>query len=173
MNEHNLPLETRIGPPTNSNPTEPRVFRSRVHKNAVYTLMLDRIDCGPFDGGCLVFARALERLHGGQVLVVEGRCFSGWACFRVPRYDGPLLAQHAVLRLPDGRYMDALGACSERDMLARATQEALYIALPEAIRELRAGDLPDAVHDEDFATELAALLGTAPRRAATRRHRPR
>lgn len=142
--------------------TMTKVFRSSSHKDAVYGLMIDRIDCGPFDGGCLVFAQALQHLHGGEVVVVEGRCFSGWVAFREPEYKGELLAQHAVLALPDGTYMDASGRCSMSTMLARTAQSAKYVASADAIRPFREGDLEDAVRDDSLVVELAQLLGEPP-----------
>lgn len=98
-----------------------KVFRSTEHKDEVYRLI----------------AEALRRLHGGRVMAVEGRCFSGWAAFRVPEYNGPLVAQHAVLALSDGTFMDASGRCTQRIMLARTARSAKYVASALSIRELR------------------------------------
>lgn len=150
-----------------------KVFRSFSHKEAVYQLMLDDIECGPFDGGCLVFAQALQRLHGGDVVVVEGRCFSGWAAHREPQYNGPLQAQHAVLALPDGTYMDASGKCTARTMLARTAQSSKYVASADAIRPIQEGDLKEAARDDTLVAELAQLLADSPTPSAQPSSRPR
>ena len=39
-------------------------------EGAVYDLLLETIGAGPFDGGCVVVAQALQRIHGGQVMVL-------------------------------------------------------------------------------------------------------
>lgn len=150
-----------------------KVFRSFSHKDAVYRLMLDSIDCGPFDGGCLVFAQALQCLHGGDVAVVEGRSFSGWAAFRVPEYNGSLLAQHAVLALPDGTYMDASGRCTKSAMLIRTARLSRHVASADDIRPLQDGDLEDAARDGALVTALAQLLADPPSPSSKPSIRPR
>jgi hypothetical protein len=140
-----------------------RVFTSKTLRDGVYQRMLDRIDCGPFDGGCLVFAQALQRVNGGHLFVVEGRCFSGWAGFGKPLYQGAMLARHAVLALKDGDFMDALGRCEERTMLRRTARLARFVASAESLRPLREGDLPDAARDEDLVDRLSTVLALAAR----------
>jgi hypothetical protein len=129
------------------------IFLSSAHKDAVYGLMLERIECGPFDGGCLAFALALQRLHGGEIAVVEGRFF-------VPPHISR--AQHAVLALPDGTFMDASGRCAERTMLARTAAEARHVATADRIRPLQEGDLPEAARDDNLVADLARMLMEPP-----------
>ncbi len=136
-----------------------KVFHSGRHRDAVYQLLLEAIGCGPFDGGCVVFAQALQRLHGGEIWVVEGRSLSGRdGC--APQYAGPLAAQHAVVRLPDGRFMDANGVTDEAGILRRTAREAAWIASAELARPLAEGDLPEAPRDDALVARLAAALAT-------------
>lgn len=133
-----------------------KAFKSASHKNKVYELMLERIDCGPFDGGCVVFAQALQHLYGGDLYVVEGRCLSGNQ--RLSEDECKLLAQHAVLKLRDGRFIDAGGAASERAMLARTAREANFMVSAMRLRPLREDDLEEAPRDAALAVSLAKLL---------------
>ena len=139
-----------------------RVFSNAAHRNAVYQVMLDRIACGPFDGGCVAFAMALQRIHGGQIMVVEGRSFSGWSSFRQPEYRGALMAQHAIVVFPDGTAMDADGRCSMERMLRRTARLMRYAASVEGVRALRDGDLEDAPRDSALIHELVTLLRPLP-----------
>ena len=56
-------------------------------EGAVYDLLLETIGAGSFDGGCVVVAQALQRIHGGQVTV---------------RKDG--IVEHAVVQNGDTMY---------------------------------------------------------------------
>lgn len=40
------------------------IYHSSQHKDAVYAALLRSIDCGPFDGGCLAFATAMQKTTG-------------------------------------------------------------------------------------------------------------
>lgn len=51
-----------------------------------YALLVGELDCGPFDGGCVVVALALVEIFGGEVMVLV-------------REDG--IADHAVARIGD------------------------------------------------------------------------
>lgn len=133
-----------------------QLFTSRAHKDAVYTAMLDHIDCGPFDGGCVSFAMALQRVLGGEVQAITGNLL--WHPRHTKWVRG---AQHAVLRLPDGRLMDALGPGSHDEVVNRFLREEIT---PPAtmkftgVRELRPDDLPEAPRDEALIEKLAGLL---------------
>jgi hypothetical protein len=131
-----------------------KVFGSFSIKNAVYGAMLESIDCGPFDGGCVVFAMALQRIYGGEVFVIDGQTAQGpW---------GPLTssgAQHAILRLPDGRYMDADGDGTACELVSRLNKNECFGRLVhKSTRPIEDEDLPDAPRDETLAGLLAALL---------------
>lgn len=139
------------------------IFRSRSHRNAVYALMLERIECGPFDGGCVAFAMALQRIHGGEVHVVEGRSFTGFSAFRYPSYTGCFQAQHAVLALPDGSFMDAHGQFGDaRRMLQSAAKEMKFASSAERLRPIEEGDLPEAPRTPEVVDALVELLRPEP-----------
>ena len=68
-------------------------------EGAVYDLLLETIGAGPFDGGCVVVAQALQRIHGGQVMGLV-------------RKDG--IVEHAVVQNGDTMYdFDGLGSVEE------------------------------------------------------------
>lgn len=133
-----------------------QVFTSRAHKNAVYTAMLDRIDCGPFDGGCVSFAMALQAVLGGEVQVITGDL--RWHPRQTNWVKG---AQHAVLKLPDGRLMDALGPGTHDEVVSRFLREEITppaLMKFTGVRELRPDDLPEAPRDAALIEKLASLL---------------
>jgi len=134
--------------------TKEDIFHSVDHKDAVYGAMLDSIDCGPFDGGCVVFAMALQSVYGGDVYVIDGQ--TAQSPF------GPLTssgAQHAILRLPNGRFMDAGGEGSEINLVSRLNKNECFGRLVhESTRPIRDDDLPDAPRDEALVERLAILL---------------
>ena len=75
--------------------------------NDFYRMILDAAGCGPFDGGCVVFARALQKVVGGEIFVLtrtDGRADHA-AVLRngvLIDYDGPLpvLAGDGAVALP-------------------------------------------------------------------------
>lgn len=118
-------------------------------------MLYRNIDCGPFDGGCLVFAQALQRLHGGDVFVIEGRRPNSLDDREMPE----LTAQHAVLRLPDGRFGDADGFGGEQEVVNRFVVNECAFGLRDVrTRPLAAGDLPDAPANESLVAQVAAAL---------------
>lgn len=138
------------------------VFSNDAQRDAVYQRMEERIACGPFDGGCVAFAMALQHIHGGELMVVEGRSLSRLDTFRQPVYRGDLMAQHAIVVFPDGTAMDADGRCSVKLMLRRTARWTHPIASVEGIRALQDGDLEDAPRDAALVHELVDLLRPAP-----------
>ena len=69
-------------------------------RNRVWGLLLDSIGCGPLDGGCYIFAKAIQRrLPGSTLCVVRGHAL---------RLSNPI-DQHYVVGLPDGHLLDADG----------------------------------------------------------------
>lgn len=131
------------------------IFKSSRHKGRVYTALLDTIGCGPFDGGCLAFATAMQRLHGGEVQVIVGSI------------EGrPAAAQHAVLRLPDGSYLDADGQGSQREVIDNFVAAEIHPYWGsfnlEAVRSYKKGDLPEAPCDDRVIDAVcAAWTGAA------------
>lgn len=118
--------------------------------------MIENLHCGPFDGGCLAFAQALEQIYGGEVFVIEGRV--KWAS---EVSHGPVEAQHAVLSLPNGQFLDADGWASGAAQLIKRfnKKECDPFGLREGnLRPYRAGDLTKAPTSEETVKALAELL---------------
>lgn len=118
---------------------------------------------GPFDGGCLAIARALERL-GGEVEVL------------VDRHDR---AQHAVARF--GSWLvDFKGALPDAAMLEEFSRaELAHVCSTRGIRD---GDLGEAYENKDLVDTILEGIGEQARmrlgalasssRAAPARPRP-
>lgn len=119
------------------------------NKNRVYDLLANAIDSGPFDGGCVVFAQALQKLYGGEIVVLTGTSTDGSA----------EQAQHAALLL-NGDIIDADGPANPRAFAQRFQENELDHTGGKVTgyRPLRDGDLPDAPRDEQLATEIVKLL---------------
>ena len=95
---------------------------------------------GPFDGGCLALARALERL-GGQVVVLV---------------DQQGLAHHAVARF--GRWLvDFNGAFRDEKMLEKFSLEEMATVV--AVREIRDGDLAEAYENDELVEAIVDAIG--------------
>lgn len=127
-----------------------RPYRSKAGREAVYALLLEHAGCGPFDGCCFVFAQALKSLLGGELQVIEGR-LSG--------LSGEPVAQHAVLRLADGRLADGSGIADSPRLVRRFIRDEGFGRLEvTGVRPYRATDLPEAIRDDVLAARLARLL---------------
>ena len=115
------------------------------NRAAFYRELLAVADAGPFDGGCVLVAQALNLKYGGEIVVLV-------------RADGG--ADHAALRLSD-RYLDGDGmAASAADLLLRFNTVELGAAV--SVRPLQGSDLPDAPRDLPAARRIAALLPRHP-----------
>lgn len=128
---------------------EPSIYQTDAHKDSVYGQLIDRAGCGPFDGGCLVFAQALQILHGGDVHVIVGS-----------QQGYPEAAQHAILKHPAGYYGDSDGFVCAEEMLRRFQENeggggSLRVS---HIREMRPGDLHEAVRDDSLVNDIARAL---------------
>jgi hypothetical protein len=82
------------------------------HSHSILAPFVREFGCGWFDGGCFIFARALQLWLGGRVAVIVRR-----ECFHDRTFD------HAALRLPDVTdlhepvYVDADGVATAYDLL--------------------------------------------------------
>ena len=109
-------------------------------EGAVYDLLLETIGAGPFDGGCVVVAQALQRIHGGQVMGLV-------------RKDG--IVEHAVVQNGDTMY-DFDGPGSVEEVIKRfESNERTNIT---DVRPLQKTDLPDAPRDINVVEKLIPLL---------------
>ena len=119
-----------------------RRLRRRIH-HALYDDMVGTVGCGPFDGGCVLFARALQAVVGGEVHVVV-------------RPSGR--ADHAAV-LHEGRLWDYDGPSSPARFLKRFNRAEQSDCT--SWRPYRDGDLPEAVADVALEARTAALLRIA------------
>jgi hypothetical protein len=109
------------------------------NKNKIYQLLVDAYNCGPFDGGCVIFARALQLKFGGDIIALCNRN----------------IAQHAVLYVSD-MLIDADGEGKPEDVIDRFADTEQEIITN--IRPLKDTDLSDAPRDEELSKQIADLL---------------
>lgn len=138
------------------------VFSSARQRDRVYEILLDALGCGPSDGGCLAFARALQAVRGGQVHVILGSV------------DGHHVAgQHAIVRLADGRWADARGEGDLPEVVDRfvAREVTAYGQSFELadVRPWQEGDMPRTRSPEPLVAALIQALQQRPPRARTAR----
>lgn len=137
-------MALRVGEP----PFSPSIWQS------IELVLFQRLECGPFDGGCLALALALQRVLGGEIAVIEGRHRN----FPLQAATWhPLEAQHAVLHLGPDLYLDAGGYATSSQLLARLPGS-LLICGANAVRPYRVGDLPDTVADQETVGTLEIIL---------------
>lgn len=119
------------------------------NKNKIYQLLIDQIGSGPFDGGCVVFAQALQLKYGGDIVSLVGRT----------RPNGPMAAQHAALYL-DGQLIDADGPATPEKSIKRFVKNEMAFegGSISQVRPIESQDLPEAPRDQDLAAEIAKLL---------------
>ena len=103
--------------------------------------VLQPLDCGPFDGGCVLVAQALQQIHGGNIVVL------------VDQNDQ---AQHAAVAV-DGQLMDYDGAADLEQFVRKfEADERVKIA---NVRPIQSGDLPDAPsNDPQVIDQLVQVL---------------
>ena len=109
------------------------------NKNKIYNLLINAIDAGPFDGGCVIFAQALQMKFGGDIVVLTNK-------------HG---ADHAVLSL-NGKLIDADGPAEPEEFICRFEQNELVKIT--GVRPIQDNDLPDAPRNAELATQIAKLL---------------
>jgi hypothetical protein len=111
------------------------------NRNRIYDLLVTATGSGPFDGGCVVFAQALQMRYGGDIEVLL-RAKTGQA-------------DHAVVR--QGNIMiDADGAAGIESFIQRFERnEQVQIS---GHRPIEPGDLQDAARDPELSKQIAKLL---------------
>ena len=110
------------------------------NKNRIYKLLVDTIDSGPFDGGCVVFARALQMKHGGDIVVLINQ-----------RQQ----ADHAAVKLGD-ILIDADGPAEINEFVKRFERnERVNIV---SIRPIQTTDLPNAPRNDEISKKISLLL---------------
>lgn len=102
--------------------------------------ILEPEDCGPFDGGCVLVAQALQQMHGGEIVVlVNDRGIADHAAVKVGNtlidYDGPLPADKFVKRFEKNELVNITG-----------------------IRSMKPNDLPGATRNQSLVPKIVNLL---------------
>lgn len=127
-------------------------FRDEAHRETVFEETVRLTGCGFFDGGCVLLARALQQVYGGEVMVIEGRM-----------NGGALAAQHAFVKFPDGVCADGYSSGSESAVANRfLDEEGLHDGSFKLVgcRHWREGDLRDSPADTNLVHRLMEVLKT-------------
>jgi hypothetical protein len=131
-----------------------RRIRAVARSDALYAL-LEPWGCGPFDGGCVLFAEALQLAFGlGQLQGLMGYGHEEPPTTE-PRW------QHAVVILADDTYADADGLSTARTLRRRwRTQELTIVRRIEPMAPKAQWPIcyPDPAYDEAVVAQIAALL---------------
>ena len=109
-------------------------------KEDVYDV-LDSESCGPFDGGCLLVAKALQEIHGGKIIVLV---------------DDKNIAQHAAVLLLNGKIADYDGIKEPKQFIKDFNKNELANIVN--IRKLESDDLESASRNLDLVPELVNAL---------------
>ena len=110
------------------------------NKSKIYNFLINTIDSGPFDGGCIIFARALQIIYGGEIFILVGS--SGQA-------------EHAVLMLDDN-FIDADGKLPIKQAIKRFENNELVKII--GYRKIQKNDLPNTPRNEQISAQIAKLL---------------
>ena len=102
--------------------------------------ILDNVECGPFDGGCVLVAQALQQIHGGDIVVlVNDKGIADHAAVKVGNnlidFDGALPVKQFVKRFEDNEHINI-----------------------KSIRPIQKGDLPEAPRDKELVPQLVNAL---------------
>jgi hypothetical protein len=102
--------------------------------------ILDNVECGPFDGGCVLVAQALQQIHGGDIVVlVNDKGIADHAAVKVGNnlidFDGALPVKQFVKRFEDNEHTNI-----------------------KSIRPIQKGDLPEAPRDKELVPQLVNAL---------------
>ena len=113
-------------------------------QNKIYGMLIDAADSGPYDGGCVIMAQALQKIVGGNVVGLTS------ANGRV---------QHAVVKTGD-TYHDYSGSGSLKAVMDHLNKLESLDPAHEVVaaRPMRKDDLPGAPRNNKVASEIAALI---------------
>jgi hypothetical protein len=109
-------------------------------KNKIYNLLAKNYSCGPFDGGCLIIASALQKKHGGKVVVLYSK----------------KIAEHAAVLLNNGMLIDFDGKKEAKKFIKNF--EEIELRKIESYREIKDNDLIEAYRDEKLSNEIVKYL---------------
>lgn len=108
-------------------------------KENIYDI-LEPEDCGPFDGGCVLVAQALQKIHGGDIVVlINDRGNADHAAVKIGNtlldFDGPLPVDKFIKRFEKNEHVKIIG-----------------------IRPMKDSDLPDATRNQNLLPKIVNLL---------------
>lgn len=115
-------------------------LRSVIHEE-FYEDLVGTADCGAFDGGCLLVARVIQQIYGGQLVVLEN-------------FDG--IAEHAAV-LVDGALIDYDGPLPAAKMIERFNKNEIT-ANCVGFRPFQEGDLDEAFRDDHLERRLYSVM---------------
>lgn len=121
----------------------------------IYDILSNGVGCGPFDGGCVLIALALQQTVGGDVVVLT-RAHSG-------------IADHAALSV-NGMLWDFDGPLPPSAFIERFERSELSVLGHQCggYRLFEAGDLEDAPRDEQVVDQLSEIFQTIMPRIASK-----
>jgi len=112
---------------------------TKIQKDKIYQILFDSYSCGPFDGGCLIFAEALQMKYGGEIYVLYSKKF----------------AEHAVLFL-NGKLIDFDGPLEPKKFIRRLEKnENIKI---DGYRKFENSDLSDLSPDKEISKLILEIL---------------
>jgi hypothetical protein len=119
-------------------------LRKQIHDD-FYADLVTTAGCGAFDGGCLVVAQALQKVIGGDIVVII-------------REDGT--ADHAAV-LQGERLWDYAGPLPPVPFISRLNLTELrhLTWICTGYRPIESYDLEDAYRDDDLAHRLSEKFG--------------
>lgn len=110
------------------------------YRDEIYCAIIEVGDCGPFDGGCVVFAQALQRVIGGDIVVLtrsngQGDHAAVEYCGQLYDADGPLPPAEFIERFARNEFANVTG-----------------------YRMMHPGDLREAVRDSSLEDRLVGIF---------------
>jgi len=119
------------------------------NKNKFYNLLVSAVDSGPFDGGCVIVAQAIQMKYGGEIVALLGPSQKG----------SKVVAQHAAVKIGD-QLIDFDGPLPMQDFVRRFERNELSSTGGgiTTVRLLNDDDLPDAPRDKELSLKLARLI---------------
>lgn len=108
-------------------------------KETIYDI-LEPEDCGPFDGGCVLVAQALQKIHGGDIVVlINDRGNADHAAVKIGNtlldFDGPLPVDQFIKRFEKNEHVKVKG-----------------------VRPMEPNDLPEATRNQSLLPKIVDLL---------------
>lgn len=119
------------------------------NKNKIYSMMISAIGVGPFDGGCVVMAQAIQIRYGGEIVVLVGQA----------QRNVSEEAQHAAVKF-NNTLIDYAGAFEPHEFIDRFEQSELAHSGGHitGVRPMQDGNLPDTPRNTKLASQIARLL---------------